>query len=134
VGCSDCLILTQGFPHHHNCENLAYFHIILRYNLFLVRSKTGGEILDYSIDSISVQLAEILTGYLKNNWVNSPSTGKTITPETNMVTELQLDSFQVMEYMLEVEDHFDVAIDLESLSNIQTINDLANVVIAAHKD
>jgi acyl carrier protein len=39
-----------------------------------------------------------------------------------------------MEFMLEVEDHFDIAIDLESLSNIQTIKDLAGVVIAAHPD
>ena len=51
-----------------------------------------------------------------------------------MVADLQLDSFQVMEFMLEVEDHFDVAIDLESLSNIQTINDLAGVVIAAREE
>jgi acyl carrier protein len=50
-----------------------------------------------------------------------------------MVTELQLDSFQVMEYMLEVEDHFDIAIDLDSLSNIHTISDLAGVVIGLHQ-
>ena len=80
------------------------------------------------------QLAEILTDYLKNNWVNSPSSKMTITASTNMVTELQLDSFQVMEFMLEVEDHYDIAIDLESLSNIQTITDLAGVVIAAHQE
>jgi acyl carrier protein len=80
------------------------------------------------------KLAEILTEYLKNNWVDSPLAKRTITSESNMVTELQLDSFQVMEFMLEVEDHFDVAIDLESLSNIQTIKDLAGVVIAAHPD
>jgi acyl carrier protein len=51
-----------------------------------------------------------------------------------MVTQLQLDSFQVMEFMLEVEDHFDVAIDLESLSDVHTVRDLAEVVIAAHAD
>ena len=79
-------------------------------------------------------LADILTEYLKGNWANSPSATRTITATTNMVTELQLDSFQVMEFMLEVEDHFDIAVDLESLSNIQTINDLAAVVIAAHGD
>ena len=80
------------------------------------------------------KLAEILTEYLKNNWVDSPSSKKTITAATNMVTELQLDSFQVMEYMLEVEDHIDIVIDLESLSDIQTITDLASVVIAAHPE
>ena len=85
-----------------------------------------------STEAVGQKLAEILTEYLKNNWVNSPSSKQTITAATNMVTELQLDSFQVMEFMLEVEDHFDIVIDLESLSDIQTITDLAAVVIAAH--
>ena len=80
------------------------------------------------------KLAEILTTYLKNNWADSPSSQRTITAATNMVTELQLDSFQVMEFMLEVEDHFDIAIDLDSLSNIHTINDLAGVVTSAQQD
>lgn len=87
-----------------------------------------------STESVGDTLAEILTEYLKNNRADSPSSKKAITAATNMVTELQLDSFQVMEFMLEVEDHFDIAIDLDSLSNIQTIMDLANVVIAVHQD
>ena len=85
-------------------------------------------------ETVGEKLAEILTEYLKNNWADSPSSRKTITAATNMVTELQLDSFQVMEFMLEVEDHYDIAIDLDSLSNIQSINDLAGVVIAAQGD
>ncbi|MDH3902122.1 MAG: acyl carrier protein [Xanthomonadales bacterium] len=86
-----------------------------------------------SIEAVGEKLAEILTSYLKNNWADSPSSNKTITAATNMVTELQLDSFQVMEFMLEVEDHYDIAIDLDSLSNIHTITDLAAVVID-HQD
>jgi acyl carrier protein len=82
---------------------------------------------------VGEKLAEILTSYLKENWADSPSSNKIITPATNMVTELQLDSFQVMEFMLEVEDHYDIAVDLDSLSNIHTISDLAGVVIA-HQD
>jgi acyl carrier protein len=90
--------------------------------------------LNNSTEAVGQKLAEILTEYLRTNWVNSPSSKRTITATTNMVTDLQLDSFQVMEFMLEVEDHFDIAIDLESLSDIQTINDLAGVVIAAFQD
>ena len=86
-----------------------------------------------SIEEVGVTLAGILTQYLRNNWAQSPSSQHTITAATNMVTELQLDSFQVMEFMLEVEDHYDIAIDLESLSNTQTIRDLAAVVIAARQ-
>ena len=87
-----------------------------------------------STEAVGDKLAEILTEYLKNNWADSPLAKRAITSESNMVKELQLDSFQVMEFMLEVEDHFDIAIDLESLSNIQTIKDLAGVVIAANPD
>jgi acyl carrier protein len=90
--------------------------------------------LNNSTKEVGIKLAEILTEYLKNNWVNAPSSNRIIKPDTNMVADLQLDSFQVMEFMLEVEDHYDVAIDLESLSNIQTISDLAGVVIAAHQE
>ena len=86
-----------------------------------------------STEEVGNKLAEILTDYLKTNWVDSPSSNKTITAATNMVTELQLDSFQVMEFMLEVEDHYDIAIDLDSLSNIQTIHDLADVVISVRE-
>ncbi len=87
-----------------------------------------------SIEIVGEKLAEILTEYLKNNWANTRPSTRTITAATNMVTELQLDSFQVMEFMLEVEDHYDIAIDLESLSDIQTITDLASVVITAQPD
>jgi len=61
--------------------------------------------LNNSTEVIGNKLAEILTEYLRNNWVKSPTSKLNITPTTNMVTELQLDSFQVMEFMLEVEDH-----------------------------
>ena len=90
--------------------------------------------MNHSTDAVGAKLAQILTEYLKNNWKKSPSGIAAITATTNMVTELQLDSFQVMEFMLEVEDHFDIAIDLESLSNIQTITDLAGVIIAAQAE
>jgi len=88
--------------------------------------------LKLSTEAVSLKLAEILTEYLKNSWVDLPANKRTIMPATNISLDLQLDSFQVMEFMLEVEDHYDVAIDLESLSNIRTILDLAAVVIAAH--
>jgi len=88
--------------------------------------------LKHSQEEVSNTLVDILTRYLKNSWAGSAPRRRTVTPTTNMVKDLQLDSFQVMEFMLEVEDHYDVSIDLESLSNIHTINDLAGIVIAGH--
>ena len=90
--------------------------------------------MNLSTETVGGELAGILTQYLKDNWVDTPASKRKITAKTDMVSDLQLDSFQVMEFMLEVEDHYDVAIDLESLSNIQTISDLAGVVISAHQE
>ncbi len=87
-----------------------------------------------STRQVAEQLAAILTEYLNSNPGNSAAGNHVISPDTNMVSDLQLDSFQVMEFMLEVEDHYDVAIDLVSLSNINTIADLAEVVIAAQQE
>ena len=90
--------------------------------------------LSKTIQDVAATLAEILTQYLDNNPGSVTLARHTISPGTDMVTDLQLDSFQVMEFMLEVEDHYDVAIDLVSLSNIHTITDLARVVLAAQSE
>ena len=71
--------------------------------------------MNQSTEAVATELAEILTRYLKTSWSQSPAIQRSISANTDMVADLQLDSFQVMEFMLEVEDHFDVAIDLESL-------------------
>ena len=51
-----------------------------------------------------------------------------LSPATNLVGDLGLESIQVIEYLCEVEDHFDLAIDEGTLADVQTIADLALVV------
>lgn len=51
-----------------------------------------------------------------------------LTRDTDLIADLALESVQVMEFVVEVEDHYDIAIDLESLSNVHTIGQLAAVV------
>lgn len=51
-----------------------------------------------------------------------------LSPATNLVGDLGLESIQVIEYLCEVEDHFDLAIDEATLADVQTITDLAAVV------
>ena len=52
----------------------------------------------------------------------------TLSATTNLVGDLGLESIQVIEYLCEVEDHFDLAIDEATLADVQTIGDLANVI------
>lgn len=51
-----------------------------------------------------------------------------LSPATNLVGDLGFESIQVIEYLCEVEDHFDLAIDEATLADVQTIADLADIV------
>lgn len=51
-----------------------------------------------------------------------------ITASTDFIKDLTLESVRVLEFVVEVEDAFDVAIDIESLSDVHTVAELAAVV------
>lgn len=67
------------------------------------------------------EITGILAGFLSKPM---PLTG-----DTDMVSDLGLESVQVMEFVMEVEDHYDIALDLESLSHVRTISELAAAVV-----
>ena len=62
------------------------------------------------------QLLEILKPFTKE--------GQQLREETKLVGELGLDSLQVMQVLLKIEDHFDISIPLNNLPMIQTIQEL----------
>lgn len=51
-----------------------------------------------------------------------------VTAETDLLDELALASAQVMEFIMEVEDHFDIVIEQERLADVRTIGQLAAAV------
>lgn len=59
--------------------------------------------------------------------------GIKLAPETDISTDLNIDSVTVMDFVMEVEDHFDIEVPLNVLSEIRTIADLAKVVEARSK-
>ncbi len=65
---------------------------------------------------IFFQLLEILKPFTKE--------GQQLREETEIVAELGLDSLQVMQVLLKIEDHFDISIPLNNLPTIQTIQEL----------
>lgn len=54
--------------------------------------------------------------------------GIEIKPETDISADLSIDSVTVMDFVMEVEDHFDIEIPLNILSETRTMNDLVKVV------
>lgn len=47
---------------------------------------------------------------------------------TDMTTDMQIDSVSVMDFIMEVEDRFDIDIPLNLLADTRTLDDLAKVI------
>ena len=58
------------------------------------------------------------------------SNGTVLSAGTDISADLNIDSVTVMDFVMEVEDHFDIEIPLNLLSEMRTIGDLAKVVEA----
>ncbi|CAH1388217.1 acyl carrier protein [Candidatus Nitrotoga sp. M5] len=48
-----------------------------------------------------------------------------ITEDTELVGDLNLDSLQIMELLLSIEDRFDISIPVSILPDVKTVSDLA---------
>lgn len=67
--------------------------------------------------------AEILPHLLDTLKPYSKKVGQ-LKETTDLVSELGLDSLQVMQILLKIEDHFDISIPLNNLPKIRTVKDL----------
>ncbi len=56
-----------------------------------------------------------------------------ISETTNLRTDLDIDSLDLVEFVSEVEDHFGVMIPQDSLEGIQTVGDFAELVEKLNK-
>ena len=54
----------------------------------------------------------------------------TLTPETKISADLNIDSMAIMDFIMEVEDKYDIDIPLNELSDIHTMDQLATYVSA----
>ncbi len=48
--------------------------------------------------------------------------------DTDLLADLALESAQLLEFVMEVEDHFDIIIEQSRLSDVRTLGELAAVV------
>lgn len=81
-----------------------------------------------NFDKIENKIKELLASYLESSGHPELELHGEITGATNLVSDFTLDSFQVMEFLMEMEEAFDVMIDMNNLSNAHTVNELARVV------
>jgi acyl carrier protein len=81
-----------------------------------------------SFDEIEDRIGKLLASYLESSGHPELEAHGEITGATNLVSDFTMDSFQVMEFMMDLEESFDIMIDINSLSNTHTVNDLAKVI------
>ena len=56
-------------------------------------------------------------------------TGKRIQRGTDIMRDLDVDSLAVMNFIMKIEDRFDISIPLNAMAEIQTVEDLATTVL-----
>mgnify|MGYP002637904969 CR=1 FL=1 len=69
------------------------------------------------------ELGEMLSGLNKG--------GVQITAETDFNADLNVDSVAVMDFVLMVEDRYDISIPINMLSEVRTVGEFADVVVRA---
>jgi len=68
-------------------------------------------------DTILSEVKQLLSQFIKQDIE--------VTDSHHLMRDLELDSVMVMELMMELEDHFDISIPLNSLPDVNTVADLA---------
>jgi acyl carrier protein len=60
----------------------------------------------------------------------TPEMADAVTPETNILRDLSLDSIAVMDFIMELETAFNTVIPLDTVAEIATVGDLARAITA----
>lgn len=84
--------------------------------------------MNISFNGIENKVKALLANYLESSGHPELEKHGEITGATNLVSDFTLDSFQVMEFLMEIEEFFDIMIDMNNLSNSHTVSELARVV------
>jgi acyl carrier protein len=70
--------------------------------------------------AILLQLYEILKPYAQD--------GQSLSEDTELLSDLGLDSMKVMQLLLETEERFDISIPLNIIPNVRTVGDFARQI------
>lgn len=53
---------------------------------------------------------------------------ETVTPESHLINDLGLDSFFVIDMVIDIENEFDISIDNDAIATIETVQDVINLI------
>ena len=88
--------------------------------------KMGRVILANQYDNIEAEIVAVLEARIP--------AGAQISPKAKIARDLGLDSVAVMDFVMDIEDHFDISIPLDRIAEVETVEDLTRAVEALLKD
>ena len=71
-------------------------------------------------DQLDAQILELL--------MKKVGSGREITLDSSVVEDTGLDSVSVMDFVMELEDEFDITVPLDQIAEVRTVRDLSAVV------
>lgn len=77
-------------------------------------------------ETIGAQIIEVLSTMIPP--------GITVSDGTRIARDLGLDSVAIMDFVMELEERFDILIPLDQIADVETIRDLTKAVEALVKD
>ena len=78
------------------------------------------------VDNIKAEITQVLSARVQP--------GVQLSAKTQIARDLGLDSVAVMDFVMDIEDHFDISIPLDRIAEVETIEDLSRAVEALLKD
>ncbi len=88
--------------------------------------KPGGISLANQNDNIEAEIVGVLQARIP--------AGTKISPQAKIARDLGLDSVAVMDFVMDIEDHFDISIPLDRIAEVETVEDLSRAVEALLKE
>lgn len=76
--------------------------------------------MEYDYNSILQNLCKHLENFV--------SSEVEITPDTDLINELSIDSVKLLSLVMEIEDEFDISVPINVLTDVNTVQDLANLI------
>ncbi len=72
------------------------------------------------LDDIDTRVLDLLRSKINRE--------REIAMDSNVVEDTGLDSVSVMDFVMELEDEFDISVPLDEIAEVRTVSDLAGVV------
>lgn len=80
----------------------------------------------YQCDNIETEIVGILEARVPP--------GTPVSAKAKIARDLGLDSVAIMDFVMDIEDHFDISIPLDRIAEVETVDDLSRAVEALLKE